>query len=369
MLPNKLQKAVNTLLFAHPFFAAMLLKQRIVEDANEKTFYVDGEKLGYNPQFLETLSHEETVGVLAHEILHLTSFHHCRMKGRDGARWNKACDYAINPILTASGFKLPKGALINSAYAGKSAEEIYRILPPEPKDNKGGQNNDNGFGEIKQSAQSEEIAEERAKIQTEQAKSRAKAAGQMPEALNRAINDVPPRMDWREILPRFISENAPVDQSWMKPNRRFISQNLILPSLAGKTYGEVIFVADTSGSISVQEVAEVASEMLAALAQIEQDGKTPEITAIYCDSQIQNVEILTPFAKPNPKGGGGTDFKPPFDYVQKEGLEPRGMVYFTDGQCNSFPSAPAYPVLWIVTGNYHFAPPFGEVVYASQVIN
>lgn len=383
-LPDKLQRAVNSLLFNHCFFAAVLLRQNLKADNTCKTFYVDGQNLGFNPEFLNGLSHDEVVAVLAHEVLHLTSLHHARAHGRDQKRWNKACDYAINPILQTAGFRLPEGALIDPAFTGKSAEEIYRLIPADSNPDKGknqqdqsnggneqenGQGDDSGdsFGEVRPSSQPGEIAEETAKIQTAQAMSQAKAAGQMPGGIDRAIKDVPPRTDWKEILARFVSEQAQIDSSWTRPNRRFTSQGIILPSLAGQTYGELVFVADTSGSIRPDDVALVASEMLSALSQMEMDGKTPEVTAIYCDSQIQGIETLTPFTKPNPKGGGGTDFRPPFEHVENEGMQPRGLVYFTDGYCDSFPVAPSYPVLWLVIGNYTgFRPPFGEVCFADM---
>ena len=44
-------------------------------------------------------------------------------------RWNIACDYAINPLLVEAGFELPEGALLDPAYAGLSAEDIYARLP------------------------------------------------------------------------------------------------------------------------------------------------------------------------------------------------------------------------------------------------
>ena len=106
-----------------------------------------------------------------------------------------------------------------------------------------------------------------------------------------------------------------------------------------------------------------AGELLSALQTFEECGKTAELTAIYCDSMAQGVEVLTPFDTPKPKGGGGTDFKPPFDYIEANNLNPIAVVYMTDGFCSSFPEMQSYPVLWAVIGNYStFKPPFGEVL-------
>jgi hypothetical protein len=41
--------------------------------------------------------------------MHCAALHHTRREGRDLRRWNIACDHAINPLLVAAGFELPKG--------------------------------------------------------------------------------------------------------------------------------------------------------------------------------------------------------------------------------------------------------------------
>jgi hypothetical protein len=59
---------------------------------------------------------------------------HCWRKGaREHGRWNDACDHAINPIVLSSGMQLPKGALQDPRFSGKSAEEIYGALSQEAK--------------------------------------------------------------------------------------------------------------------------------------------------------------------------------------------------------------------------------------------
>ena len=64
---------------------------------------------------------------VAHEVMHVANGHCWRQGARDPDRWNDACDYAINPIVLSAGLVLPKGALIDARYTGKSAEEIYGV--------------------------------------------------------------------------------------------------------------------------------------------------------------------------------------------------------------------------------------------------
>jgi predicted metal-dependent peptidase len=76
-----------------------------------------------NPAYLGSLNDLETRGVVAHEILHVANGHCWRQGDRDPGLWNDACDYATNPIVYHAGMLLPKGALLDARFRGKSAEE------------------------------------------------------------------------------------------------------------------------------------------------------------------------------------------------------------------------------------------------------
>jgi predicted metal-dependent peptidase len=67
-------------------------------------------------------------------------------------------------------------------------------------------------------------------------------------------------------------------------------------------------------------------------------------------------------------GGGGTDFCPPFELIEKEGEVPACLIYFTDLQCNRYPEEPGYPVLWVTAKEPQSPPPFGEVVVMEHVL-
>ena len=67
-------------------------------------------------------------GLLAHEVMHPAMQHHTRRGDRDPGLWNEAADYAINPILTDAGFVLPGAPLLDRAYCGMTAEQIYEAL-------------------------------------------------------------------------------------------------------------------------------------------------------------------------------------------------------------------------------------------------
>jgi predicted metal-dependent peptidase len=122
---------------------------------------------------------------------------------------------------------------------------------------------------------------------------------------------------------------------------------------------------DTSGSIDTAALAQFSAEMSAVLEQYD-----TVIDVVYCDTKIKGHEQFgredLPLKLMNPVGGGGTDFRPVFDWVEQQGVQPRCLVYLTDLECNRFSEhAPDYPVLWVQTGEHGQSVPFGEIVKMS----
>ena len=122
-----------------------------------------------------------------------------------------------------------------------------------------------------------------------------------------------PKVDWRDVLRRYLSAAAKSDYAWTPPNRRYIARGLYLPSLRSETLGPVVVAVDTSGSIDDATLAAFSAETTAIL-----DEAAPEaIHVVYCDPrrspdrtlQAGDVIDLTPH------GGGGTAFRPVFDWI------------------------------------------------------
>ena len=380
-------KARATLVMAHPFFGSLALRLKLVPTPDVERGTCDGTTIRYNPEYVAKLTVRQAQGFIAHLVMHPALLQHTRRGERDKAKWNKACDYANNPILEEAGFELPEGLYNDPAYKGMTAEHIYSLLPDtdDKKDGDGngqggcgcsgdgqggGKDNDpGGDGGVEDSpnstsaggSQSQQNSEEAEwKMALAQAAHVAKQAGKLPGNLERLIDEtLEPEIPWRELLRRFMTEKANDDFSWARGNRRFIAQGLYLPSRTSEdAMGTMVVVIDTSGSIGAQELNEFTTEIKA----ICEDVKPDKIYVLYVDSRIAHIDEFgrddeLEFA---PHGGGGTDFRPPFEWIKENQIDPRAFVYLTDGY-GSFPDetdAP-FPTLWVIN-NQDVTPPFGE---------
>lgn len=218
------------------------------------------------------------------------------------------------------------------------------------------------FGEVLDAPESEKtLIEAEWKEAVVTAANLASKHGDLPAEIRRIVDEIKdPPQDWRAILARFVQEASLNDYSWKIPNGRYAHMGTYLPSLKSEDIGTVVIAIDTSGSIDGDLLSKFLSEVQAAV-----DATQPKCTyAIACDAEVQEVavfqsgdEIKLPL-----KGGGGTNFRPVFEYIEQEGINPACLIYFTD-MAGCFPDdAPDYPVLWVSFGSYWIKAPFGEVV-------
>ena len=420
---EKLTRARTRLVLDQPFFGTLSLRLKLLPGLSA-TMATDGTRIVYNPSFVDQLKPAELEGTLAHEVLHCALGHHCRRGNREPRLWNEAADLAINPILINNGFTLPAGALIEPAFANLSAEEIYaRLLQKKgqgstvPKQSGGeatgggttssGQQHaqgsgiqdwsvpaacqpganrtpettegtsdpaskrTGGFGEVwdatddhgHPASHAEKCRHEHEwSIAAEQAIRSAKACGREPGGVERPLSESrQSQQDWRAILRDFIAAVAPSDYRWTPPNRRYIASGLYLPSVERRGLGDIVIVVDTSGSIGKRELEQFAGEISA----ISEEAQPEAIHVVYCDAAVQSIQEFRAVepVKLEPKGGGGTDFRPAFDWVAENNIAPACLIYLTDLCCNSFPEIPDYPVLWATESRR--TAPFGDTIRLS----
>lgn len=396
---RNITQARTSLILDNPFFGALAMRLKMVEDPGCGTAWVDGYTLGYDPQYVESLTHEQVITLLAHEVMHCALGHPWRRGGREPRRFNVAADYAINPELKNSGFSVISGWLLDPQYEGKSAEWIYDRLPvsesqegqqQESGENAGqsgadgsGEGNEGADGSGEQNPQPGESngadraigeggcdvrdapsdrpeGEEEWKQAVQTAAAAAQARGDLPGSMQRFAKAVAqPIVDWRSVLRRFVQMNAHTDYSWSRPNKRYMASGLYLPALQNaESLGPIAVVIDTSGSVDDVTLGQFEAELRAII-----EETRPERThVIYCDAAVSSIEVFEPddIVELKAQGGGGTDFRPAIKAAEQLDDEPVCLLYLTDLYGTHTQEAPDFPVLWVSTGKTHA--PYGEVV-------
>lgn len=373
---NKMIKARIGLIVHQPFYGSLALKLELIqqETLNPPTMATDGRKIYYHPHFVNELPLNEVKFIIAHEIGHCVFDHVGRRNGRDPRIWGYAIDYVVNGLLVESGFEMPKGqGLYDPKYAGKSADEVYNILM-QGKGGGGGEGTgtkvsvdghmDTPLEVVEDDMSPAELAEDW-KLATIQAANAAKHAGKLPGSLKRFIDElVASQTDWRMRLRQFCVEETKNDYSYSRVNRRYASLGIYLPGLHSEAMGTMVVVTDDSGSIGNEILKKFAGE----IASIRDAVRPQRTIVISCDARVNHVDDLDEWDTFDLKchGGGGTDFRPPFCWLEEREIEPACLVYLTDLE-GPFPKEPPpYPVLWCAT-TAHEAP-WGETLRISTEV-
>ncbi len=199
-----------------------------------------------------------------------------------------------------------------------------------------------------------------------QRRNSAKDVGQIPAFAERYLEELKkPQTDWRTVLDEFIQEEIN-DYSFCPPDRRFDDSPFFLPDFNEKDYRveKVLFMIDTSGSMSDDEISQCYSEIKGAIDQF--SGKLEGWLGFFDAVVVEPKPFVDEdeFMAIRPEGGGGTRFDIIFKYVAEQMVEepPVSIVILTDGYA-PFPQASvAYgvPVLWIID-NEEVNPPWGKI--------
>lgn len=403
-MDSRISKQRTALVLDQPFFGALTLRLKVIEDPSCETSWTDGVSLAYNPAYLATISDLELRGVLGQAVLHAANGHCWRMGDRDPALWDKACDYVIDPIVLDAGMLLPGKPPVDPRFKRASVEEAYAVLAQErrdaskdskPKDGRQGgksgaspgksgrpgghpqpsaanapQGNQSQDGasscvEVRQyRADDQPLQEAEWKVAVQQAAKAAQMRGDLPGNLQGMIRQaVEPVVDWRAVLHRFAQQASSTDYSFSMPNRRYLHMGLYLPALHEPAVGDAVFVRDSSGSVFDETQAQFDAEILA----VNDSLRPRRLVVMDCDTRVTQIQV---FERGEPvdllpvRGGGGTAFTDPFRRISREEVNPAFVVYLTDTFGTYPDEEPPYPVLWASTVPLRRArlAPFGEMV-------
>lgn len=360
------------------FFATLVTRLRPGVANWLPTAGTDGRSIYMNPTFWLGLSLEERQAVLAHEVMHIVEQHANREQGRDHFKWNISTDCEINLIIREAGLKLPDNCCIpgEGKFADLAVDQIAETYYNQLKDDKlmkmfkGDPKDPGGCGGFLPTGATEaernkivadwDVAvRQAAQVAKEAQKNRQ--AGTMPAYFEKLLERLlkPAKVPWTSELRQFFVHASRDDYTWATPNRRYIASGLYLPSLFSQNLGEIVMFVDLSGSMmGGDDLARCATEMTAIL-----ECLPSKVYIAYHDTEVKTVQEWNRYDGPIQfigKGGGGTDHRPCFKWLEEKDLRPAVTIFFTDLE-TSFPDhTPDYPVFW-VTVNGGKAP-FGRVL-------
>jgi len=188
----------------------------------------------------------------------------------------------------------------------------------------------------------------------------AQQAGKLSASLLRMVDDLlAPQLPWRALLARYMMNAARDDYSFQRTSRRSGGNpgEAMMPRLYSQSV-RVALALDTSGSVTRDELQEFLTEVDALKAQVR-----AEVILHACDDKLAEggpwrFDIWQAMDLPEGlHGGGGTDFRPVFDWIERERVNPDLLVWFTDAEGRFPEREPAYPVVWLVKGKARV--PFG----------
>lgn len=128
-------------------------------------------------------------------------------------------------------------------------------------------------------------------------------------------------------------------------------------------------MVDTSGSIDNVALAKARGIVQEVLDECNPAG----VTLYFADAAVCNVERLErgDLLTWEPKGGGGTDFRPALAAIEQDENQPVCCICITDLE-GTFPTVePEVPVMWLATKerdwfNRPLIAPFGEQVFVGD---
>lgn len=139
-----LEEIKNKMLVKYPFFGSIISNVTFNETKGIETAATNGEEIVYNEDFMNTLSINDQIFVLAHETMHIAFNHIKRGNNKNHGVWNIATDAVINAFLKKDGFDVKEDFVYYEDAIDYNAEQYYEKLMKDYKDKQNEQNQNNG---------------------------------------------------------------------------------------------------------------------------------------------------------------------------------------------------------------------------------
>ena len=380
---QRLQKAVMAIM-AHDKYvglsSVLMIGDRTVDDT-VPTACTNGRDETYGRAFVDGLNDAELRFLILHECYHkmyqhLTTWKHLYDKHPQVA--NAACDYVINIQLVdgdnGEGFiKMPKVGLLDAEYRNMDSAQVFHKIYDSLPEGDDGSGVGDGMDEHDWDGAEQLSEEEKGDLEREVEEAIRQGvlvAGKLGSGGARDLEELlKPQIDWRDVLREFISTTcAGKDFStWSRPNRRFVSTGVYMPSGISEKVGELVIAIDTSASIGQRELTTFLSEIKSVC-----DNVRPErIRLLYWDTRVcadetyDHAETDTLVQSTKPAGGGGTDVSCVSEYMTEHKIDPQAVIVFTDGYVYDWGTWTC-PILWAIYDFERAKPDCGKVVHIAK---
>lgn len=374
------ERTVAAVLSKEPYYGFLLLNMKRHFNSKVPTAGVnvkDGHiNLYINSDFFMGLTKEHRIGVLIHEIKHITHLHLLRRKDDTNPRdYNIAADAAINPsisqlktyptgcLLTGKQGKVMPESIAPNLLSNETAEYYLKYIQKQKKDK--GDGTGDGVNDLDDHSVWEdgegdaEAVKEVLKKQLKDAKDKAQSigAGNVPGDAELALDALSKSLvTWKQALRMFFASisDCRKEKTRKRRNRRY---GIAFPGKKKEPTTKLAIAIDTSGSVSDQELQQFFTEIRQLATLVD------EMHIIQCDSAVTKVEPWNGKI-PQVLGRGGTEFQPALDAATKLGVD--GLIYFTDGDCYSEPTKPGYPVLWALVRGVNKPVSWGKHLHVTK---
>ena len=381
--------------------SGIMMMGRTTMTTDIPTACTDGRNEMYNPEFIWQFTEKMVGFIIIHENMHKAGRHLTTYKKLVDIYGHKLVNIALdywnnnrikkadpNEELVAMPYLNGKQVgLYDVKYDGWTVLQIIKDLKQEQEDNpdqgegegEGEGEGGGGFDDHDWEGASEMSEEEVKKLESDikqairQGQMAAKkmgvgtGAGSDLLGLNELVAS---KVNWKQQLQEFASSTCTAKQesSWRRPNRRFLHQGIIMPTLISESITELVFTRDASGSMHFGDrLTKVTSEMVA----IAKALRIEKIHLIDWDGAVGSHEEFTadtfqyaPSIK-NVHGGGGTDPTCVAAYLKEKQIKPDAIIMLTDGEINNWGNWES-PILWVIANNTKITAPVGKTINLEE---
>lgn len=341
----------------------------------------DGISLYYEPSLLQEVYQRGRIWVnriYLHQILHCIYKHPFRPYGSNRRLWDISCDIAMEYMIDS--FRYYCVRMAGSRYRRQfyenlkvklklpTAQAIYNLLEKTEMSDREYQQleyefriDDHSFWQEKEENQVplpgspekkwEDIKEQ---LQTNLETQAQDMAEEVEGFLEQLQVENRKKYDYKDFLRKFsvLKEESVIDTDSF--DLSFYTYGLSLygnlplieyqETRESKKIEEFVIAVDTSMSCSGELVQEFLMQTYKVLKETESFFRKTNIHILQCDEAIQSdvlissqEQLISYMEQLELKGGGGTDFRPVFAYVEKLIAEKafkrlKGLLYFTDGK-------------------------------------